>query len=507
MPAPLAIEPSNAAVLPEGLLYIDGVLRRAESDRTYDNIGPWTGKPVGVAADASALDVEQAIAAARRAFDTTDWSTNHEKRFALVHKLYDLFEANRDRLVDIARHEVGAPLVAVDRAQVANCLNSWRDLMEVYPELQWEKDYGVRQTAFGKSQRTAHYEAIGVAAAITPWNFPLYVNAEKVVSALLAGCTVILKPAPDTPLAGAIFGELAAEAGFPKGVFNVITASDPAEAGEMLVTDPRVDIITFTGSTEIGKHIVRQGAETMKRAFLELGGKSANVVLEDAPNFAQIVAQSILVFHAGQGCAVQSRLLVPRSRYEETKQILKTAYDAFADKWGHFDDPACTMGPVVSHKQMMRVKSYVDLGIKEGATLLSGGNLRPDKGDGWFIEPTCFVDVSNDMRIAQEEIFGPVLVVIPFDDDADAIRIANDSIYGLSGGVWSGDRDRAIAIAKSIRTGTVGVNGGTPINGDLPFGGYKHSGVGRAWGTEGIEEYLETKVIACPPSAGPDAAF
>jgi aldehyde dehydrogenase (NAD+) len=486
------------AVLPEGLLYIDGELRRAEGGRTYDNIGPWTGKPVGVAADASALDVEQAIAAARRAFDTTDWSTNHEKRFALVRKLYDLFEANRDRLVDIARHEVGAPLVAVNRAQVANCLNSWRDLMEVYPELQWEKDYGVRQTSFGKSQRTAHYEAIGVAAAITPWNFPLYVNAEKVVSALLAGCTVILKPAPDTPLAGAIFGELAAEAGFPAGVLNVITASDPAEAGELLVTDPRVDIITFTGSTAIGKHIVRQGAETMKRAFLELGGKSANVVLEDEPNFARIVAQSILVFHAGQGCAVQSRLLVPRSRYEEAKQILRTAYDAFADKWGHFDDPACSMGPVVSQKQMMRVKGYVDLGIEEGATLLAGGNLRPDKGDGWFIEPTCFVDVTNDMRIAQEEIFGPVLVVIPFDDDEDAIRIANDSIYGLSGGVWSGDRDRALKVARSIRTGTVGVNGGTPINGDLPFGGYKHSGVGRAWGIEGIKEYLETKVIAYP---------
>ena len=486
-----------ANVLPEGLLYVDGVLRRAEGGRTFDNIGPWTGQPVGIVADASANDVEEAIAAARRAFDTTDWSTNHEKRFALVQKLYDLFEANRDRLVAIARHEVGAPLVAVNKAQVANCLNSWRDLMEVYPKLQWEKDYGVKQTSFGTSQRTAHYEAIGVVAAITPWNFPLYVNAEKVVSALLAGCTVILKPAPDTPLAGAIYGELAAEAGFPAGVINVITASDPAEAGEMLVTDPRVDLITFTGSTAIGKHIMRQGAETMKRAFLELGGKSVNIVLDDAPNFEQLVAQSILVFHAGQGCAVQSRLLVPESRYEEAKRILKAAYDGFADKWGHFDDPACSMGPVVSKKQRERVKGYIDLGVEEGATLLAGGNIRPDKGDGWFIEPTCFVDVSNDMRIAQEEIFGPVLVVIPYKDDEDAIRIANDSIYGLSGGVW-GSHDRAMAVAKRIRTGTIGVNGGTPINGDLPFGGYKHSGIGRAWGLEGIEEYLETKVIAHP---------
>ena len=491
--------PETAAnVLPEGMLYVDGEIRRAEHGRTFDNIGPWTGQVVGIAADASASDVDQAIAAARRAFDTTDWSTNHDKRFALVKKLYDLFEANRDRLVAIARHEVGAPLVAVNRAQVANCLNSWRDLMEVFPRIEWEKDYGVKETAFGTSQRTAYHEAIGVAAAITPWNFPLYVNAEKVVSALLAGCTVILKPAPDTPLAGAIFGELAAEAGFPAGVLNVITASDPAEAGEMLVTDPRVDLITFTGSTAIGKHIVRQGAETLKRQFLELGGKSVNIVLEDTPEFARIVAQSILVFHAGQGCAVQSRLLVPRSRYDEAKAILKAAYDGFADKWGHFDEPTCSMGPVVSKKQMERVKGYIDLGVEEGATLLSGGNLRPDMGTGWFIEPTCFVDVTNDMRIAQEEIFGPVLVVIPFDDDADAIRIANDSVYGLSGGVWSGDRQRAINVAKRVQTGTIGVNGGTPINGDLPFGGYKQSGIGRAWGVEGIEEYLETKVLAYP---------
>jgi len=494
-------EATVATILPEAKLYVNGVLRRAEGSRTYDNIGPWTGKPVGKAADASRRDVEDAIASARRAFDTTDWSTNHARRFELVKKLYELFVANTDRLSDIARHEVGAPLMAVKRAQVANCLNSWRDLMEVYPQLKWEKDYGIRTTSFGTSQRTAVYEAIGVVAAITPWNFPLYVNAEKVVSALLAGCTVILKPAPDTPLAGAIYGELAAEAGFPPGVLNVITASDPAEAGEILVTDPRVDLITFTGSTAIGKHIMRQGADTMKRAFLELGGKSVKIVLDDAPNFAQEVAQSILVFHAGQGCAVQSRLLVPKSRYPEAVAALKAAYEGFADKWGHFDEPNCAMGPVVSKKQLERVKSYVDLGVKEGATLLAGGNLRPDKGTGWFIEPTCFVDVTNDMRIAQEEIFGPVLVVIPFEDDEDAIRIANDSVYGLSGGVASGNFNRAMSVAKRIRTGTFGINGGVPINGDLPFGGYKHSGIGRAWGVEGIEEYLETKVLSWPVDA------
>jgi aldehyde dehydrogenase (NAD+) len=483
-------------ILPESKLFIDGVLRRATGDATYDNIGPWTGEVVGKAADASAADVLEAIAAARRAFDTTDWSTNHQKRFELVESLYDLFVANTPRLADIARHEVGAPLMAVNRAQVANCLSSWKALMDVYPQLQWVKDHGVKETMGFASHRRSVREAIGVVGAITPWNFPLYVNAEKVVSALLAGCTVILKPAPDTPLAGTIFGELAAQAGFPAGVLNVVTAQDAAAAGEMLVTDPRVDLITFTGSTAVGKRIMRQGAETLTRVFLELGGKSANIILDDAPNFAQLVAQSILVFHAGQGCAVQSRLLVPRSRYAEAVAVLKAAYEAYADKWGHFDDPNCAMGPVISKKQLERVKGYIDLGVKEGATLLAGGNVRPDMGTGWFIEPTCFIDVSNDMRIAQEEIFGPVLVVIPFEDDDDAVRIANDSIYGLSGGVTSAIFERAMAVAGRIRTGTMCVNGGIPINGDLPFGGYKHSGIGRAWGVEGIEEYLETKTLA-----------
>ncbi len=486
---------STVAVLAEAKLYIDGVFRPASGARVYDNIGPWTGDVVGQAADASPADVEAAIAAARRAFDMTDWSTNHGKRLALLKQLHDLFVANRDRLVDIARHEVGGALAAVNRAQVDNSLISWKDLMDVFLDIQWEKDRGAREAHGFTTYRKTVNEPIGVVGAITPWNFPIYVNVEKVVSALLAGCTVILKGAPDTPLAASVFGELAAEAGFPPGVLNVITASDPAEAGEMLVTDPRVDLITFTGSTAIGKHIMRQGAETMKRVFLELGGKSVNIVLEDAPNFAESVAQTMLVFHAGQGCAVQSRLLVPRSRYDEAVAILAHAYKAFEDKWGHFDDPACPMGPVISKKQMERVKGYIDLGVKEGARLIAGGNLRPDVVSGWFVEPTCFVDVKNDMRIAQEEIFGPVLVVIPFEDDEEAIRIANDSVYGLSGGVVSANLDRAMKIAERIRTGTISVNGGLPIAGDLPFGGYKHSGIGRAWGVEGIEEYLETKTI------------
>jgi aldehyde dehydrogenase (NAD+) len=482
-------------ILPESKLCIGGELRQAQGGRTYDNINPWTGEVIGKAADATPQDVEDAIAAARKAFDTTDWSRNHAKRYELVKKLYDLFVANKDRLGEMARYEAGASLVAVNRAQVGLALEAWSDLMSVFKDVVWEEDRGAKEMYGFPTHRKVVHEAIGVVGAITPWNVPLYVNAEKVVSALLAGCTVILKPAPDTPALGAVFGELAIEAGFPPGVLNVITASDPAEAGELLVTDQRVDLITFTGSTAIGKHIMRQGAETMTRVFLELGGKSVNIVLEDAPNFAQAVAQTMLVFHAGQGCAVQSRLLVPKSRYAEAEAILTAAYKGFEDKWGHFDDPACPMGPVISKKQMERVKAYIDLGVKEGARLIAGGKLRPDLGTGWFVEPTCFVDVTNDMRIAQEEIFGPVLVVIPFEDDEDAIAIANDSIYGLSGGVVSADLDRAMKIAERIRTGTISVNGGVPIMGDLPFGGYKHSGIGRAWGVEGIEEYLETKTI------------
>ncbi len=483
-------------ILPDAKLFIDGRLCDAQTGATFDVVGPWTGEPVGKAADAGVADVDAAISAARRAFDASDWPRNIEKRVALVHKLYDLFDANRDRLSDLARHEAGAAKGAVGRAHVDMAMDGWRDYLAVVPQVKWEKDYGKR-TSFGfESHRMAVYEPVGVVAAITPWNVPLYVNVGKVVAALLAGCTVILKPAPNTPGMGAIFGELAAQAGFPAGVINVVFGSDPALVGEALVKDPRVDLISFTGSTGVGKRIMEQGAATLKRVFLELGGKSAKIVLDDAENFAMECATAMLVFHAGQGCAVQSRLLVPRSRYEEAKAILAHSYASFGDGWGDFDNPAHIMGPVVSKRQMERVMGYIALGQEEGATLVAGGKARPDKGNGYFIEPTCFADVTNDMRIAQEEIFGPVLVVIPFDDDEDAIRIANESDYGLGGGVASANLERAMHIARSVRTGTMSVNGGMSIAGDLPFGGYKASGIGREWGVEGIEEFLETKLIA-----------
>jgi aldehyde dehydrogenase (NAD+) len=483
-------------MLPEAKLYIDGVVRRATGEKTYDTIGPWTGEPVGKAADASPQDVNDAIVAARRAFDTTTWSTNHALRFDLVSKLYDLLLANHDRLSIVCRTEGGSSLGAIQRAQVDMALGCYKDLLRLFPQVRWEKDSGEAGPPQYRSHRKIVYEAMGVVGAITPWNVPLYITVGKVVSALLAGCTVVLKPAPNTPSVAAVFGELAAEAGFPRGVLNVVTGADPVMAGEMLVTDPRVDLISFTGSTGVGKRIMEKGAPTLKRVFLELGGKSAKIVLDDVPNFAQEIGSSILVFHAGQGCAVQSRLLVSRKRYAEACEILRQAYASYEDKWGSFDDPTHLMGPVISKKQMERVKSYIDLGVQEGARLLAGGNLRPDKGGGWFVEPTCFVDVRNDMRIAREEIFGPVLVVIPYEDEEDAIRIANDSDYGLHGGVASGDLQHALKVANRIRAGSISVNGGMCIAGDLPFGGYKASGIGREWGVEGIEEFLESKVIA-----------
>ncbi|MBK6737923.1 MAG: aldehyde dehydrogenase family protein [Haliea sp.] len=482
--------------LPDALLYIDGVIRQAEGDKTYPNISPWTGAPVGRAADASAADVDAAIAAARRAFDQGDWPRQHAERHAVLTKFRDLLFANHDKLVDIARLEAGAAIGAAARAHVNGALSGMDDLLRCFHEVTWEEDRGRRNEYGFDSDRTVIHEAVGVVGAITPWNVPLYVNVGKVIGALLAGCTVVLKPAPDTPLLGSIMGELASEAGFPPGVFNVVTSADPAMAGEMLVADPRVDVISFTGSTGIGKHIMEKGAATLKRVFLELGGKSANIILEDAPDFAMAVMSSMAVFHAGQGCAMPTRLLVPRSRYDEAVKALEMSYAGFSTKWGDFDDPTQIMGPVISKRQQERVMGYIELGQQEGARLLAGGKARPDKGNGFFIEPTCFVDVRNDMRIAQEEIFGPVLVVIPFEDDEDAIRIANESDYGLGGSVVSGDKERGMRIARRIRAGAISVNGGMSITGDLPFGGFKRSGIGREWGREGIEEFLETKAIA-----------
>jgi aldehyde dehydrogenase (NAD+) len=332
-------------------------------------------------------------------------------------------------------------------------------------------------------------------ACITPWNVPLQINLAKCVPALAAGCTVVLKAAPDTPWSATMLGRVVSEfTDIPAGVFNVITAQDPQAVGDQLVGDPRVDMVSFTGSTSVGKHIMARAADTVKKVFLELGGKSANIMLDDADLGASLLSCLAVCFHAGQGCALNTRLLIPAQRQAEVEELLQT-YFGFIE-YGEPSSDSQIMGPLVNARQRERVLAYINKGREEGARLLLGGDTPAHLDRGYYVEPTVFVDVSNDMSIAREEIFGPVLVVIAYDDEEDAVRIANDSDFGLSGSVWSASEERALAVARRIRTGTINVNGGNFYGADAPFGGYKQSGIGREMGPEGFEEYLETKTIA-----------
>jgi aldehyde dehydrogenase (NAD+) len=348
-----------------------------------------------------------------------------------------------------------------------------------------------------RSRRRVFKEATGVVGCITPWNFPLQVNLAKVGPALAAGNTIVLKPAPDTPWNATFLGRVAAEhTDIPPGVFNVVTSADAARVGDVLSGDPRVDMISFTGSTAVGRHIMARGGETVKKVFLELGGKSAHVVLDDADFAAVLPFCSMTCMHGGQGCAITTRLLLPRARYDEGIEMLKAAFENV--HYGDPMDPQNIQGPQINARQRDRVLGYIEKGVQEGAKLVVGGGRPAHLPKGFYVEPTLFRDVDNRMTIAQEEIFGPVLVVIPFDDDDDAVRIANDSIYGLSGSVSSASEERALAVARRMRTGTLGINGAMWFAPDSPFGGYKQSGVGREMGIEGFEEYLETKTVGLP---------
>jgi aldehyde dehydrogenase (NAD+) len=307
----------------------------------------------------------------------------------------------------------------------------------------------------------------------------------------------VLKPAPDTPYSATFIGKLVAEeTDIPPGVFNVVTSADPAAVGEVLTESPDVDMISFTGSTAVGKRIAARGADTLKRVFLELGGKSANIILDDADFATALPSTGMVCIHSGQGCAITTRLLLPRSRYDEGVEIVKAAFESFP--YGDPTDLNNMAGPLINARQRERVLGYIEKGKAEGAKCVVGGGPATQFEKGYFVQPTLFVDVDPDMTIAQEEIFGPVLVVIPFDDDDDAVRIANNSRYGLSGGVISKSLDRAMSVARRIRTGTVSVNGGGWFGPDSPFGGYKQSGLGREHGVEGFEEYLETKTLGLP---------
>jgi len=481
---------------PEPNLFIDGELVPAASGKTYPNINPATEEVMGAVADAGPEDMERAIAAARRAFDETDWSTNHAFRHQCLEQLYQGLREAEEELKQQIAAETGAPLGICGEMgpQCSVPIGFVQYTLDTLPKFEWSRDAGVSEMMGIKSRRIVEKEAVGVVGCITPWNVPLQINLAKCVPALAAGCTVILKAAPDTPWSATMLGRIVKEkTDIPPGVFNVITAADPRVVGEQLVTDPRVDMISFTGSTAVGKHIMAQAAATVKKVFLELGGKSANIILDDANLNGALLSCLGVCFHAGQGCAILTRLLVPKSRQAEVEELLPTFFGFI-----QYGDPASDqiMGALVNAKQRERVLGYIEKGKAEGARLLMGGGKPAHLDKGYYVEPTVFTDVTNDMTIAREEIFGPVLVIIPYEDEEDAIRIANDSEYGLSGGVWSADKERAMAVARRIRTGTVQVNGGIYYGADAPFGGYKQSGVGREMGPEGFEEYLETKTIA-----------
>lgn len=461
----------------------------------FQTVNPATEEVLGTAADADVGDMESAIEAARRAFDGTGWATDVELRVRCIRQLRDALRANIEEVRAITMAEAGAPRMLTAGAQLegpVSDLGYFADLAESYS---WRTDLGVSSPMGISTQRTVVREAVGVVGAITPWNFPHQINLAKIGPALAAGNTVVLKPAPDTPWCAAILGELIARhTDFPPGVLNIVTSSDH-EVGALLSSDPRVDMVSFTGSTATGRAVMAAGAETVKKVFLELGGKSAFLVLDDADLAAACsISAFTAAMHAGQGCAITTRLVVPRARYDEA--VTAAASTMSGIRPGDPTNPRTVCGPLISARQRDRVQSYLDLALDEGGTFACGGGRPVGRDTGFFIEPTVIAGLTNEARVAREEIFGPVLTVIAHDGDDDAVRIANDSPYGLSGTVFSSDSVRAAAVAARLRVGTVNVNGGVWYSADVPFGGYKQSGVGREMGVAGFEEYLELKVIA-----------
>jgi aldehyde dehydrogenase (NAD+) len=486
----------------ESRMLIDGKLVEAAGGRVFENVNPATEEVIGQVADASPADMQRAIKAARRAFDETDWATNHKFRQQCLQQLQDALEAEREEMREELILEVGCPRMTTHGPQLDAPLDhALKYPIKLIDEFPWVTDlHEAVSLAGGTDHRQVWREPVGVVGAIVPWNFPFEVTINKLAQALATGNTVVLKPAPDTPFNATRIGRLAADrTNLPPGVLNVVTSSDHL-LGEELTLSPLVDMISFTGSTAVGKRIMEKGAATLKRTFLELGGKSATIVLDDADLGVATLMGLGACFHAGQGCAIQTRMLLPRSRYDEGVEMLKQAFSNVP--YGDPQSPEVMMGPLISPKQRDRVIGYIQKGVEQGANLVVGGGRPSHLPKGWYVEPTLFVDVDNSMTIAQEEIFGPVLCVIGYDDEDDAVRIANDSAYGLSGGVFSASLERSLSVARRIRTGSLSINGGAPYGADLPFGGYKHSGIGRQNGVPGFEQYLEIKSLAWPAGAG-----
>ncbi|BBY75293.1 aldehyde dehydrogenase [Mycolicibacterium parafortuitum] len=478
----------------ESKLLIDGKLVDGSAG-TFTTSNPATEEALGVAADASAEDMSAAIGAARRAFDDTGWSTDTELRVRCIRQLQTAMRDHVEELRDLTIAEVGAPRMLTAAAQLEGPIEDLTFCADTAESYQWSTDLGVASPMGIKTARRIAREAVGVVGAITPWNFPHQINLAKIGPALAAGNTLVLKPAPDTPWAAAVLGELISEhTDFPAGVVNIVTSSDHG-VGALLSKDPRVDMVSFTGSTNTGRAVMSDGSATLKKVFLELGGKSAFLVLDDADLAgACAMAGFTASMHAGQGCAITTRLVVPRNRYDEAVEAAAATMGGL--KPGDPTDPGTICGPVISARQRDRIQGYLDSAIAEGGRFACGGGRPAGRDTGFFIEPTVIAGLDNNAKVAREEIFGPVLTVIAHDGDDDAVRIANDSPYGLSGTVFSPDLDRANAVAARLRVGTVNVNGGVWYSADMPFGGYKQSGIGREMGLAGFEEYLEIKAIA-----------
>jgi aldehyde dehydrogenase (NAD+) len=486
--------PPLAKYTPESRMLIDGELVGSSSGAEFDNINPATEEVLGQVADGTKEDMRRAIAAARRAFDETDWSTNHAFRKRCLEQLQEAIEAEVDEFRAELVDEVGTPVAVTYSAQLDWPLaDAFRWPAKMIEEFPWERRLPDNDLAGLTSHRAVRKEALGVIGAIIPWNFPFEVTVNKLGPILATGNTVVIKPAPDTPWNATRLGRLIAErTDIPAGVVNVVTSSDHL-VGEELTLSPDVDLISFTGSTTTGRRIMEKGAATLKKVFLELGGKSAMIVCDDADFAAVLPSAAAACMHAGQGCALQTRVLLPRSRYDEGVAILTAVMQNIP--YGDPTDMTNIQGPQISALQRDRVQGHIDRAVAEGARLVVGGGRPSSQPKGYFIEPTLFVDVDNSMAIAQEEVFGPVLAVIPYDDDDDAVRIANESQYGLSGGVFSASLERGMAIADRIRTGSIAVNGGIWYGADAPYGGYKTSGIGRQNGIEGFEQYTETKLV------------